>query len=811
MTDRKKEILFQGVLLALLIILFSKILFTGKIVRAPDIINEFYWGVKGFSSLHWTDLFSINLLTAEWNPFINSGFTNEGGIASLSFLYLQRLVFWLFPAPESIAWYIVLHLFIGAAGTYCYCRLIGASRLASLLGGLIFAVAPENASLINAGHVMKIATISFAPWAFFFLEKGFNTRRLIFFLTTGLVLAYQFFHTHWQIAFYTCLGAALYGLLRTFWIIREEWNNGGHGIPRLVGMNLAVLIFFLSTVAISLAPLAHWSQDTNRGAQSGANQGKGGLARDEAMSWSMPPEELVTFVIPGFFGFSRQEAGENPDNIPSYYWGRMVFTQTTDYMGLLPWLLLPLPLIFRRDKYTWLALIAVAGGIIFSMGKYTFIYNLLFDYFPGIDRFRVPKMMMFMTVLGLAVLAARGLDLLLDREVRESGPFRRYMIAVLSLPLLLLLLLGVETAGKGLWINLWADTLSHPTRYEQGAQLVMQRWNNIVAETAIAVIVSGLHGICIWAFSRKQQAVKVLPLVLLLLYVADCGRVNNKFMFLVDEPQKVKGGKSPVMEFLLARSSNQYRVLPMEGSDPMQYATSGIPVMFTANAVQQQRWQDFLNVFSFTSSMPDMVNVKYLVLAKDQFAREKGQLGEKYQPVFQSPDGSQLVLENRMVLPKGWLVPAAAQITDLRQTLSILQSPSFDPRKTAIVESTPPLPMASPDSVEPFPLNAVSVVSYEGERIAVSTRTPRNALLVLGEKYYKGWNATVDGKPVEIYPVNHILRGVYLTPGKHKVEFVFDPLPFKIGKWLTLTSFLFYAVLLGREWWGRRKRQTLVL
>jgi hypothetical protein len=808
MTDRKKELLFQGALLALLIILFSKILFTGKIIRAPDIINEFYWGVKGFNNLHWTDVFGINLSSAGWNPFINSGFTNEGGMASLCFLFLQRIVFWLVPAPESVAWYMVLHLFVGAAGTYCYCRLIGASRPASLLGGVIFAVAPENASLINAGHVMKIATISFAPWAFYFLEKGFRTRRLIFFLTTGFVLAYQFFHTHWQIAFYTCLGVALYGVLRTCLIVRDDRNKGGREMFRLLGLNLTVLLFFLSTVAISLAPLANWSRDTNRGAQSGANQGKGGLARDEAMSWSMPPEEIVTFVVPGFFGFSRQEAGENPENISSYYWGRMVFTQTTDYMGLLPWLLLPLPLIFRRDRYTWLAMIAVGGGIIFSMGKYTFIYNFLFDYFPGIDRFRVPKMMMFMTVLGLGVLAARGLDLLLDGEVRESGPFRKYIIAVLSLPLILLLLLGVETAGKGLWISMSADILSLPTRYEQGAQLVMQRWNNIVAETSIALFVCALYSLCFFAFSRKWISVKVIPLLLLLLFMADCGRVNNKFMFLVDEPPKAKGGNSPVMEFLLAHNSKLSRVLPMDGSDPMQYATSGIPVMFTANAVQQQRWLDFLNAFSYNSPMPDMVNVKYLVLAKDQYAQAKGELGDKYQPVFQAKDGSGMVLENRALLPKGWLVPAVAQNDDPGKRLSMLQNPGFDPRRTAIVESPPPIAMARPDTVDPLPPNNVTVTTYEGERIVVDAKSTRNGLLVLGEKYYRGWKATVDGRAVEIYPVNHVLRGVYLTPGSHRVEFVFDPLPFKIGKWLTLTSFLFYALFLGRDICLKRNELT---
>src|SRR6185369_4834487 len=222
----------------------------------------------------------------------------------------------------------------------------------------------------------------------------------------GFVLAFQFFNTHWQIAYYTCLCVGAYGVLRTLGLILGEMKDSSHSVMRVVGLNLVVLGFFLSTVAISLAPLAKWSIDTTRGSQSGANQGKGGLDREEAMQWSMPPEELAALIVPGMFGLSRQEAGENPSNIDSYYWGRMVFTQTLTYMGLLPWLLLPLPLIFRRDKYTWLALAGIIGATLFSMGKYTPFYNLLYDYFPGINRFRVPKMMMFIPVMGLGVLAA---------------------------------------------------------------------------------------------------------------------------------------------------------------------------------------------------------------------------------------------------------------------------------------------------------------------------------------------------------------------------------------------------------------------
>jgi len=805
MSDRKKDLFLLAALLCILVLYFSKILFTGKIVRAPDIINEFYWGVKGYEKMGFLDLFKVNL-RATWDLYVNSGLTVEGGTASLGFLMFQKLVFWLIPAPACVAWYMVLHLFIGGAGVYCLCRSIGTSRTAAFLGGLIFAVSPEIASLINAGHVMKIATISFAPWAFFAFEKGFQTRRLIWFLTTGLILAYQFFHTHWQIAYYTCLAVGVYGIIRSLGIIAQERKESAWCIPRITALNLVVAFFFLSTVAISLVPLTSWSVDTTRGAASGANQGKGGLDQEEAMSWSLPPEELVTFAVPGFFGFSRQEAGENPGNIASYYWGRMHFTQTSDYLGLLPWLLLPLPLIFRRDRYTWIALAAIVGGVLFSLGKYTPFYRLLFDYFPGINHFRVPKMMMFIPVLGLGVLAARGLDLLLDEEVRAARRFRHYLIGVLVLPVLLFLLLALETAWKGQWLNALSDILSRPTRYEQGPQLVLQRWNNLVIETGIAVALAAAYAVALFAFSRRWISVAVIPAVLAGLYLADTARVNAKFLFLVEEPHKAAGTKTPVMDYLLSHGSTQYRVLPMNGADPMQYATRGIPVMFTSNPVQQRRWQDFLDAFTFRSSMPDMVNLKYLVYDTAQYEREKSQIGDQFVPVFRSPDGREIVLENRRVLPKAWLVPAAGVLEDPGQVLAVLRSPGFDPRRLAVVETPPPIQLAEPNARTTGSPGEVRVTLYEGERITLEAEPRQNALLVLGEKFSRGWYATVNCWPTEIVPVNHILRGVYLKPGAHRVEFVFDPLPFRIGKWLTLASFAFFAVMLGREIWLKRAK-----
>jgi hypothetical protein len=797
MTERRKDFWLLAMLLGILVLFFSKILFTDMIVRAPDIVAEFYWSIQHFKAMSFLDLFRLDL-NASWDLLSNGGGSEGGGTVSMQFLFYRNLIFWLFPEPANVAWFMVFHLFFGGAGTYCFCRAIGVGRLGSLLGGLIFALAPENASLINAGHVQKIATISFAPWAFYFLEKGFQTRRYIFPLSTAVCLAFQFFNMHWQVAFYTCLGVGVYGICRSIGILRTEPDKTGRTLGRLFGLNLVTLLFFLSTVAISLVPLSDWSKDTTRGVQSGANQGKGGLDVEEAMSWSLPPEELATFVIPGFFGFSRQEGGYNGKAIGSYYWGRMNFTQTTDYMGLLPWLLVPLPLIFRRDKYTWLASAGVVVGILFSMGKFTPFYWFLYEHLPGVNRFRVPKMIMFLPVMGLGVLAARGMDLLLDEKVRQTKGFRGYLMALAALPVAVLTLFVSVYAVKDGWVSFFYDMLAAPTRYEEGPALFAQRWDNLVRETWIALLVCSIHAAVIAGFSRKASLVKWLPYLLLVCYLADVGRVNSKYLLLQPVPAQSRGVKTPTLDYL-AKAGKEYRVLPMDGSDPMSFATSGVPVMFTSNPVQKRRWQEFLDAFSLNSNLPDLMNVRYLVEDRAQYEKEKAVLSSKYTPVFSSPDGGTVVLQNSRVLPKAWLVPSAVLVDSSQQTLGAMQNPAFDPRTLAFVESAPPIPLANPSAPVPGSPGQVKVLKYESTRIGLDAEVAMNSLLVLGEKYYKGWRASVDGNQAEIFPVDHVLRGIYLTPGRHRVEFVFDPVPFKIGKYLTLASFAFFALMLARE------------
>jgi uncharacterized membrane protein YfhO len=43
--------------------------------------------------------------------------------------------------------------------------------------------------------------------------------------------------------------------------------------------------------------------------------------------------------------------------------------------------------------------------------------------------------------------------------------------------------------------------------------------------------------------------------------------------------------------------------------------------------------------------------------------------------------------------------------------------------------------------------------------------------LVLNDAFAPGWTATVDGKDVEIFPVNYLARGLWVAAGEHTVIF----------------------------------------
>ena len=60
----------------------------------------------------------------------------------------------------------------------------------------------------------------------------------------------------------------------------------------------------------------------------------------------------------------------------------------------------------------------------------------------------------------------------------------------------------------------------------------------------------------------------------------------------------------------------------------------------------------------------------------------------------------------------------------------------------------------------------------------------------MGDSYYPGWKAYVDGEEKEILRANYLFRSVLIEPGEHTLRFEYDPLSFKLGLTITLLTIL---------------------
>ena len=65
----------------------------------------------------------------------------------------------------------------------------------------------------------------------------------------------------------------------------------------------------------------------------------------------------------------------------------------------------------------------------------------------------------------------------------------------------------------------------------------------------------------------------------------------------------------------------------------------------------------------------------------------------------------------------------------------------------------------------------------------------RDRLAVFSEVYYpKGWQAYIDGSPVDHISADYILRAMVVPAGQHTIEFRFDPSSVRIGSAIAVIS-----------------------
>nr|MCU0255815.1 YfhO family protein [Vicinamibacterales bacterium] len=644
-------------------------------------------------------------------------------------------------------------------GMLLFLRALGLSRWASAFGGVAWLLNPF--SLVWLEHPLA-GVPPWLPWMLLAAERlpsvpRHRRVRAAAWLAVATALVLGGGHPHTGL-FVAALGAG-YALVRA--------QRSGEGW-RAVALAAAALALGAALVAVQVLPFLEYVS-LSRAATLRTGY--------ELNPFFVPASALITAVVPNFLGHHGSGNFAGPTN----------YLEQLAYPGIAVWLLAAVGLaVGARAWRTWY----FAGSATFALlvmyaapGVHQFVSAL-----PLVKAASLPRAAC--VALGsLAVLAAIGLDRVLDGRGGQVPGGRRPAVAAIALGVAALgLLIGFSLRERAAMLAekaLWDFAL---------------RWSVAALWLAVAVAVAVLarvHG----AIGRSSAAIGLTAVLALDLLLFGRGfRTTSEaadVFPVVPEIARVQ------------RDPGLFRVLGMGGALVPNAATvyglqdvrgyDGLSVARYADLLDVAlRSEGFLHVSEVIASpLIDLLNVKYV------FSTPSRRPPEGW--FTRVTEGEAALYVNNRVLPRAFLVDGYV-VRDGNAARRTLRDGQVDLRRVALLEADPPTheqPQVSPDGQGP---GSATVVRYEDERVEVLVEATGRRLLVLTDVYYPGWRVSIDGRPAQLYRANFAFRAVPVPAGRHTVVFAYRPASVRAGLAVSASAALLIltAVLAERR---RRARQ----
>lgn len=799
--------------------LFRKFIFSGDMLYGSDTISLGYMARAFFAEAMKGGVFPL------WNPIILGGTPFLDSLAGGDTLYPTSLLLLVMEPFRALGWKLVIHVFLAGLFTYGWIRALGRSRVAALLAGLAFLMAPFMVTLAWPGHDGKLFVTALTPLLFWVTEKALARGRILPFTGMAAVIGLVILTTHFQQAYFLFGALGIYALVRVLILWKE-----GLSFPRAAGRFGSFLAFSVLGAAVAgvqLLPAVDYVLESSRRTATTTRATEEGSVTYSS-SWSMHPEEAAAMLVPEFVGSNVGGAAWTQGT----YWGRNVFKLNHEYAGLVVLLLAGLAFfggVAPGVRYTFLGVGTVA--LLYTLGSHTPVWRIFYELIPGVSLFRAPSIAAFLFGFSAVTLMAFGIDRVLEvagaghgkkNQVRgkapskkgggawKKGPFR---------PLLLFLslatgffLLGTLLTSNGILTSIWTSLLYpdiDPGKLDALARAQPFITRGFLISTGLAGGVLALT----WAVLRGKLPVMVWVTGLGLLTAADLARVDDPFIQTYDFRQWAS--PDPNIQYLLERQETEppFRVMAMAGNagfgQDVKPGMYGLELATGHHPNDLARYRELIgmvgsgapaNLIDLRTGAPNLdllsiLNVRYVIWPVADLGNFPA--GEAVMATSRDGRNAYEAVYEVPTLPRARLV-GSARILPGQEGLEYLLSSEFQPGAEVVLTETPPitLPQAPVTGEVRWVEKGVNHL-----RLAVETEEP--ALLVLAENWYPAWKARVGGEEAPVLRANHTLRAVPVPPGSHDVEVYFDGASLRGGLLATVVSIL---LLVGLAAWGRMSR-----
>jgi uncharacterized membrane protein YfhO len=409
-----------------------------------------------------------------------------------------------------------------------------------------------------------------------------------------------------------------------------------------------------------------------------------------------------------------------------------------------------------EDRVTRLFGGIALGGLLFSLGEHSVFQGIAYALIPMVEKARNPSMAIFIFQFGLCVLIAYGID---NYRLLNSALVKRVAVLLSSFAALTALAIWVMQATK--------------TVTEDRLGIV------VLAGLLLAAILSG------WANNRVSERAAISSLALLMLL-----ELGNVTTYNYQARGETKSALTNLSEHSDIAAFLSYQVGPIR----VEVNENDIPYNFGD-------WYGIDHFGGYLASITENVT------RVQESARARNMYGTNFQvsrnprrpdqlEVFTGRSGLK-VYENPGAFPRAWIVHEAAAIQRDDQIRPALDAANFDPTRQTFVKGTVP-ELQSCQAAE-----TVSFIERQPGRVVLETDLKCRGMVIEADTFFPGWEATIDGKPSQLYEAYGFLRGVVVEAGTHRIEMRYRPKSVYWGASLTALG-LFGAFILTAI--GQRKR-----
>jgi hypothetical protein len=662
---------------------------------------------------------------------------------------------------------------------------------ASLFGALAFGICTYNVDILEAGHSTKMAALAFVPGIFAGAVLAGRGKYWLGAGMFGLFLATQGLANHLQITYYTLLLTGIYFICLLVESIRNR--TASNWAKAAAACAVAAALGFMANTS-RMWPTYEYSKETIRGESSlssvAASNGSG-LSKEYLFGWSYGIKESLTFLVPRACGgganeritstelFELASRGAPPaqkqvvaQQIAAYYYaGSQPFVGTAIYLGAVVCFLFVLGAFLAKGSEKWWLLSAGIFSVMLAWGDNFFLNLWLYKYFPLFNKFRAVTMVLGLTQLCFAGLAAFGLQKFFDPEVsveRKKQAFY-YALGIVAFFCLLGGFFGSVTGPND--AALAQQDPSLPGILE-GDRAALARSDAFRSLGFIAVA-----ALLLWFSLQGRLKAGVAALALAALSLIDQWGVSARNI----HPDKYVSPKTalsapaeePHDKQIKQDKDPHYRVYDMSrGNLAANWNTSWHhKSMGGYHAAKLRRYQEVIDTFLSETLAQNlhivgMLNGKYLVTQDKQ------------------------VIPNAQACGNAWFVKHYATVPSADAEMRALHN--LNPRDSAVLQQNEAVALQG-FVIQPDTTASIRLSAYHPDKMEYTYSANSDQFAVFSEIYYppsKGWKTYLNGRPApDFFKVNYLLRGMRLPAGRDmKLEMRFEPRSYILGEKISMVA-----------------------